>query len=1270
MSREDDERTGLPGIRDREDFARELTVLRERSGQTVRQVAARVGVPWTTIGGWFSGQGLPSLALRDVLVDVLRACGVADPEQVQAWLRTWERIRQAPGRRSSLVVPYRGLAAFGVEEADWFFGRGPMTSELLQRVREVDVRGGGTLVVVGASGAGKSSLLRAGLLAEVRKGSEKRPAVVMTPGSRPVLELSRHLTAGGGSPASGPPGLMLVVDQFEEVFTACAEERERVEFLRHLAELSQRNGHTVVVGLRADFYAAALRHPYLTDALRDNQFMVGAMTAEEMREAIVRPAERAGLAVDEGLVDLILRDVAPAHGSERSEADPSVLPLLSHALYATWQQGRRRRLRTADYRAAGEISGAVASSADTIYGGLNPVQRVVARRVFLQLVHVAPDVVDVRRRIAPAELVDHLDPVEAQAAREVVDRFVAQRLVSVDATTVQISHEALLTSWPKLREWVDADRAALIVGRRLDTAVAQWRAAGQDEDHLYRGGQLASAVEWLREHQRQAAPTTTAFVAASLRHERRRARRLYLAVAVLTVLLMGAVSGGALALIERNRSEQLRSAAVVQRDQALSRLVASRADQLRDKDLSLAAQLAVAAFRIWPTPEARASMIGATGNSLPARLSSAGDRQMQAVSWHPDGTVLTAASGPGLRSWNLSRQPRPERLGPFGEQTAPWRSVTYSPNGRYLAAAAEDGVVRLWDSTDPRRPMPIAVPEGTFDGKSTMLAVNSDGSVLATASGDGRLSLWDLRDPRRPTRIGATIRSGVAPITALALTPDAQTVIAGGETGAVEVWRLSAPRRTPTRALAAGAQGQVHHLAVSPDGTKMAVASRDYHVHLWDLSDPTRPRKMGPPLSGADSWVNAVQFSPDGTLLAAGSSDTAVGLRLWEVTSRKIVGSYPHPAPVTGVAFAPDGRTIATATNDGAARIWPVTGPTMIAPGVVSSATFSPNGRILAVGSTETQLWNVTDRTAPVPYGLPLPSPDGFAGTFAFSPDSHTMAVSHGGSGTYQLWNVSNPSRPAPHGEPVDAHDAQIESVAFHPGGTLLASGSDDGTVRLWDTSQPAKPVLIATLEGFAGYVTWVTFSPDGRTLAASSADHTFRIWDVGMPRNPRLRGQAVQVSNHYVYSVAFSPDGQTLATSSADSTVRLWRVESDGPARPMGEPITGPTNYVYLLSFSPDGRTLAAAGTDSSVWLWDLTDLNRPEQMAKITTPTGAVYSVDFHPDGRTLAAGGITQQTWIYDTDPDAAAQRICNTTGDLVSQEEWSRLVGDHPYRNPCD
>ena len=463
------------GVSTRQEFAAELSLLKEHAGLTVRDVATKIGVPASTLGGYFGGSHLPPVKLSDLLPRILAVCGVDDPAEIECWRAALARVRRAPGRRpASALVPYRGLKSFQPEDAAWFFGRQRLTGILVSRMRD-QYRRGGLLAVVGPSGSGKSSLLRAGLIPAIRngaldiQGAEHWPIALFTPGAHPLSEQARHqelASASARASSSDQLPAVVVVDQFEEVFTLCQDEEERRAFITALcaagsgtgpgdgsdpwgeSEAAVKPAALIVLGLRADFYPHALRHPKLVAELQRRQVLVGPMTEEELRSAITSPARKAGLDIEAGLVEVLLRDLAPADRHEQPTAaheqptaahEPGTLPLLSHALLATWDLSRGGRLTIADYRAGGGIQGAGAASAEEVYADLTPAQQDLTRRIFTRLVHVADDTADTRRRVSRSELQlgdshSHSD----SDVQSVLDAFIGQRLITADTVEQKV----------------------------------------------------------------------------------------------------------------------------------------------------------------------------------------------------------------------------------------------------------------------------------------------------------------------------------------------------------------------------------------------------------------------------------------------------------------------------------------------------------------------------------------------------------------------------------------------------------------------------------------------------------------------------------------------------------------------------------------------------------------------------------------------------------------------------------------------------------------
>jgi WD40 repeat protein/transcriptional regulator with XRE-family HTH domain len=1298
------------------DFGRELTLARQRAGLTIREVARAVGIPASTTGDYFAGRHLPPPSQPGLLARILRVCGETDPAELSEWVSALNRIRRGPGRRpGAAAAPYRGLASFQPEDAPWFFGREAITARLVRLATEAPAPGV-PLTVVGPSGSGKSSLLRAGLIPALPGRSLGRLAL-FTPGATPLGELARQLArlrrapAEGAAadpagpadheessrieaalrrdpgdaprlvPGTGGPGLVIVIDQFEEVFTACQDQAEQHRFITAICALA--GPAVVVLALRADFYDRALRYPELAGALQERQVVVVPMTRQEVRSAIVEPARLAGLDVADGLVELLLSDLAPRlpDGSLTGAGhEAGALPLLSHALLTTWSRRHGGRLTVADYQASGGIRNAIARTADQVYGALDEEQRDIARRLFLRLVYVADDAPETRSSVRLDELRDW--PDEAGSPGEVLDRFVAERLITVDADTAQITHEALLTAWPLLRAWIDANRESLRIRRRLSDAARIWDEAGRDPAALLRGGQLALARDWAADPVNRdiLGALTRAFVDAGIAQEqlqqaveRNRTLRLRRLVAALTILVILTVALAGYAFQQREAATRARDNATAARDTAQSREVAIEADQVRGQNPGLAAQLSLAAYRITPTAEARASLLESSGSPASAGpMDSTG--VVEAVSLSPDHHLLAVAGADGtLRLWDVARPGHPVAVGApllAPDHQRPLYAVAFSPDGSLLAAAGAGKTVMLWDMRTPGRPAELGSPLTGPANTIYSLAFSDHGSLLAAGSADKTIRLWSVADPLHPQPVGRPLTGPAGAVQSVAFSPDATVLAAGSADKTVRLWGVSDPAHPAAlgKPLTGPAQ-QVNSVTFSPDGRTLAAGSEDHKVWLWNVSTPARPAREAP-LTGATDWVNALAFSPDGRSLAAGSSDDRV--LVWNLASRApatwaLAATLPQPQPVTSLAWDGGGRLVA-ADADGLVRLWTLPTPVLQAGGAVNSVAYGDDGRLLAVGGPSLQLWDPITRTLLA--AALVPGPAGVdVNAVAFLAGGNTLAAGYN-DGDLQLWKISHDRSLAPLSQPVQASaGGLVEFTAFSPDGRLLATCGQDGTVRLWSVTDPARPRRLAIMSRPRTIAFSVAFSPDGRTLAAASTDDLTRLWNVSRPDHPTMIGKPLGGPTSYAMSVAFSPDGRTLAVGSADKTVRLWDVTD--PAHPvrLGQPLTGPSGYVASVAFSPDGQTLASGATDGTVWLWHLSGQGRPRLDAELTGPAQQVWSVAFGPRGATLAAADNDGTIRLWDTQARAAAAGVCATGGQPITRAEWADYVPGRLYTPPC-
>jgi WD40 repeat protein/transcriptional regulator with XRE-family HTH domain len=1291
----DPQRADPVRVATQQDLGRELSLLRLAAGLTVRQVARRAALPASTAGDYFAGRHLPPLSQPDVLVRLVRACGVTGDADISPWQDAVGRARRGPGRRDAGTprphrgaAPYRGLASFQPADAEWFFGRADLTERLVGLTAAARAAGQ-PLAVVGQSGSGKSSLLRAGLIPALDLGREpgQPPAALLTPGARPLQALASELLGsvsgdrvaslaaelgadpGRAAPLAGrlaarglaiPPAI--IVDQFEQVFTTCPDEAQRRAFIAALCGLASQS--RVVLGLRADCYGHALRYAELAAALTERQLAVGPMSQDQLRQAILGPARRAGIGVGEGLVELLLRDLVP-QPARTGGHEAGTLPLLSHALLATWERAGTDQLTVADYEASGGIADAITSTAEAAYAALSETDRRQARLLFLRLVQVSDDSIETRHRVPLAELTDEPDAV---AGTGLLSRFVDERLITITADAAEITHDALLAAWPRLREWIEADRQGLRVRRRINEAARTWQDSGHDSAVLLRGGQLAIARDWAADPLRDGGLPAIArqFLAASVAHEsatleteRRRSRRLSQLVAALAALVLATVGLSGYAFAQRR-------AAMTAQANADSRELAVEAGQLRGQDPSVAAQLSLAAYRTARTPEALASLLESSGTPAAARLRDSAD-VVEAAALSSRGHLLAVAAADGsLRLWDVARPGEPVPVGrPLVTGPGSLFAVAFSPDGRTLAAAGTGKVVRLWNVSDPRHPVPapaaLTGPASTVYG----IAFSPDGGVLAAGSADGTVRLWTAPgasgEPPAAARPLATLTGPGGDVQAVAFSPDGRLLAAGTAGKAVRLWNVASPRHpVAVGKPLTGPAAEVTSVAFSPDGRTLAAGSQDDKVWLWRLADPARPQRLAP-LAGATDWVNSVSFSPDGTVLAAGSSDDSV--RLWNVGRRRLLGTLHHPGVVTSTAWD-GGHELISGCADGTVRLWTLPPPVLAASGGVNSVAFEAAGRRLVVASQDLEVWDPRTRTEVSSAAVP----GTFVNAVAVAPRSGLLAAGYGNGGV-QLWSAATGrlARVSPLlGSPAAG---SVESVAFSPDGQTLASGTADGRIRLWDVADPARPVLLAQIRDTADQVYDVVFSPNGQILAAASTDDVTRLWSVTTPARPARLGPPLRGAASYDMSAAFSPDGKTLAIGSADKTVRLWNVSDPRAPLRLGRPLTGPEGYVYGLAFSPDGRTLAAGITDGTVWLWNASDVARPALIAELTGPAGHVYSVAFSPDGRALAAGSADGTVRLWDTVEHVAARAVCATAGQPLTRSEWVTYDPGRAYAPPC-
>jgi WD40 repeat protein/energy-coupling factor transporter ATP-binding protein EcfA2 len=1109
-----------------------------------------------------------------------------------------EMVTAIVDEQGEIICPYQGLQAFTAKQRPFFFGRKQIIEAIRQKLEQQAF-----VPVIGASGSGKSSVVRAGLmpwleesgwriLEPIQPGFE--PLAALRAVFKPFLKRSQsemqalqqwvnHDPAGLAGVMERMPSderYLLVVDQFEELFTVCADEAERQRFIALITQVAetQNSRLAVVTTMRADFLEPCLHYPSLHHLIQAQAVFMPPLIGLDLRDVITEPAKCQGYPVEEALLLKILEDVGK---------EPGFLPLLEFALTKLWEKrDREKHLLTLEhYENLHGLTGALNLHAERVYHyrdyeSETPVEKRDAqeqdwiRKILLRLVRTGEREKDTRQRQPKAKLlaITGNDPEKQAALRELLDGaggLVQGRLLVAGkdgqaAEWVDLAHETLIDGWQRFAEWRKEDRDLRRLSDRLEDALREWQKA-PDAANLMMGGLLAQVRErWEDLQPVLQSPEASEFYRQSDAHERDRITELEQALAQaelreqvgqsLNLLPVQPHEGAILAIRATGVSLEKLQGVVLPPIQGCLRQVI---DAVRERNC------------LWL------------------------QTSVKSIAFSPDGQMIVSGGDhETLQVWDLQGNP----IGPpFQGHQASVLSVACSPDGQMIASGSDDRTVRLWDWQGN----PIGLPFEGHQDSVRSVSFSPDGQMIASGSDDKTVRLWDLQG--HP--IGHPFEGHSFWVRSVAFSPNGQTIVSGSDDKTLRLWDLQGNSMgSPFM----GHQAGVLAVAFSPNGQTIASGSDDKMLRLWDLQG----NAMGSPFAGHQASVLSVAFSFNGQLIISGSADETV--RLWDVQGNPIGHCFQgHRAGVLSVACAPDGQTIASSSNDETVRLWDVQGNSIGQPFEghllgVSTVAFAADNQTILSGSIDgtLRLWDLQGNSI----GQPFEGHEASVSSVACSPKGQ-MIASGSADQTLRLWDLQGHSI----GQPFAGHQGSVCSVAFSLDGQMLVSGSDDKTLRLWDLQ---GNLIGHPFEGHQASVLSIACSPNGQMIVSGSADQTLRLWDLqGHPIGQPFAGHQGSVC-----SVACSPNGQMLVSGSDDKTLRLWDLQGNL----IGQPFAGHQDSVLSVAFSPDSQMVISGSADKTLRLWDLQGnaIGPP-----LTGHQSRVLAVAFSPNGQMIVSGSADQ-------------------------------------------